>query len=140
MVELKNKIAVEFSDREKKLVLDFAERFQRSEYLSDRIKFDKIERASGETEKDLENIIEKFARYQLVKWETNVSLLILPQVVAVANQIQNQPPKNYLKEIITWLLSSPWRAGAVAVILGVPLFVQWLEGVQTLVDMVISKP
>jgi hypothetical protein len=71
--------------------------------------------------------IDRFRRYGLVEWKTNVTIRILPSLLEAADMLDNPPPADYWKNIVTWFRSRWWSVALLALAVGLPLLVQWIE-------------
>jgi hypothetical protein len=126
-------VPIELTPREQRLINALAARFQSSERMPEFIRIDEIKRETDETITDIENLVDKFVRLQLVEWHGNNTLRILPAILLPSHQIRNPPTPNYLTEITKWWFSSMWRALIAVFIILLPLIVQWIEMIQACV-------
>ena len=66
-----------------------------------------------------------------VEWADNQSVDVQQSTATYIHQLDNPEPTNYLKDLTEWWFSSRWRASVTIVTILLPLIVQWIEMIQT---------
>lgn len=122
---------IDFDEREGRLIVHLANKFQSATKSADRIRIEEIEDVIGKSENNRE-VITKFGRLKLLRDITLAGdyFEIYPSVLGLANQIQNPPKRNHFKEVTEWWFSTRWRALITVGIVILPLIVKWIEMIQ----------
>ena len=58
--------------------------------------------------------------------------VVTKRIHELARELDNPPPKDYWKGVGAWFRSKPWSIPVLLVVVGIPLAVQWVEGLKTI--------
>jgi hypothetical protein len=127
---------VKFSEREIRFLTFLRDRYLTSKSMSHYVQTTEVPRESDETIDQIKNMISKFARFNVLKWETTGAFSIQQSLIELVHEIENPPARNHLSEWTIWWFGKPWRAAISAVAIILPLIVQWIEMLKTVLDWV----
>ena len=127
---------VKFSEREIRFLTFLRDRYLSPQSMSHYVQTSEVPRENDETTAEIKNIISKFERFKLLKWETTGAFSIQESLVELVHDIENPPARNHLSEWTIWWFGKPWRAAISAVVIILPLIVQWIEMLKTMLDWI----
>ena len=122
---------VKFSEREIRFLSFLRDRYLTSTSMSHYVPTTEVPRENDETADEIKNMISKFTRFNLLKWETTGAFSIQHSLIELVHEIENPPARNHLSEWTIWWFAKPWRAAISVVAIILPLIVQWIEMLKT---------
>jgi hypothetical protein len=78
--------------------------------------------------------IDRLRQRGFVDWFCEASITILPSVVDTVYEMDHPPVVNEWTAMIQWWFSARWRAAVTAVAVVLPLIVQWIQMIQTVLS------
>lgn len=85
----------------------------------------------GLANRDILQTVQRFRRYGLIEWATNVTIRMLPNLLEAADKLDNPSRNDYWASIVAWFRSRWWSVPSVAVVVCIPLLFQWVEMLKT---------
>ena len=85
----------------------------------------------GFDEQQMSSTIHRLNNYGIVDRRTNIHVNIQPGIVKVIEKLDNPDTPNYWSKAIEWWFSKRWRAAVTIFVVLLPLVVQWIEMVGT---------
>lgn len=87
-------------------------------------------------EQQAANIAQRFKSFGWVGSVAAGTFKVEPAILDIAYQLDNPPPKDYWKRTVTWFRSNRWSVPFVLILIVLPLLVQWVEMIKTLLRWV----
>jgi hypothetical protein len=128
---------ISFSEREIRFLKFLRDKYLSKGTMSHYVQTPMVPKEGAETAGDVKDMICKFERLKLVVWETTDSFSIKPSVLDVLHEIENPPIKNHLTEWTSWWFGVPWRAAISLIAIILPLIVQWIEMIKTVLKWIL---
>ncbi len=117
------------NDREQEVARWLAKRFEKGGNLFDITSLCAEFRISQE---EGLSIIQRFDRYGFISAVSSTTAEIEPTVMDVVDQLENPPLRDYWAELAAWFRSKRWSVLVVILLIVLPLLVQWVEMLGTL--------
>lgn len=113
-------------------------RFLSSHYQqsSDRLDINAIPGIEEIPDSERGDFLDRFCRLGFVKWASNASVKIQPVVVDAVYDLDHPPVVNQWSKLIQWWFSASWRAYLTAAVVVLPLLVQWIQMIQTVLSWI----
>ena len=89
--------------------------------------------------KEIQSVVQRFAGYGLVEWETNESVRMNLSIVELIHQLDNPPAPDYWKALYRWWFKSRWRVAITVIGVVLPLLVQWKEMIQQPFEWILGQ-
>lgn len=83
---------------------------------------------------DQPTFIDRLCHRELVNWASDGSVSVLPLTVNVAYQLDHPPVVNQWTQLLQWWFAARWRAALTALLVILPLLVQWIQMIQTVLS------
>ena len=77
---------------------------------------------------------DRFARFGLMRGDSDKGVRILPAVLELVEQWDNPPLPDYRDRLTKWFWSKPWSIVIYVLVVGVPAIVGWVVMVRTIVE------
>lgn len=122
-----------FSDEEVEVLRFLSERFHRG---GSRFSVSSVPIPDGCDEQWRWRIVGRLANYGYIESETIDSYRIYSGIASLVDRIDNPPPQNHWKELLTWWFASRWRAAVTAFLVILPLIVQWIAMIKTVLEWI----
>jgi hypothetical protein len=91
------------------------------------LRFDDF-KCSGELDPDaVKNIADRFRNLKLTTYASNARVKIEPAVLEAVHLLDNPPLPNYWESFTAWFFSKPWSVPLVAIVVLLPILVQWVQ-------------
>ena len=121
-------VTISFEDEEQEVMRFLAKRFHAG---NSGCKTTDIPLPNGFDDKWLWSTIQRLNNYGMVDRKTNIHIDIKPKLLEAVERLNNPETPNYWKKAIEWWFSTRWRAAATIVAVILPLLVQWIEMIRT---------
>ena len=83
-----------------------------------------------------DRLLGRLSNYGLIRSQSCDSFEIRPTIAPLLDQLDNPPKKNYWKELLDWWFSSRLRVGVTAFVILLPLLVQWIGMIKTVLEWI----
>ncbi|MEO9933351.1 hypothetical protein [Rhodopirellula bahusiensis] len=117
-----------FTDDEKEVLRFLDERFHAGAKWVD---VSSVPLPNGCDEQWRDRIVSRLETYGLIRFDSNSSFVLDPRIAELVYQLNNPPKPNYWKSTIEWWFSAKWRAAITVLTILLPLIVQWVEMIKT---------
>ena len=119
---------VSFEDEEQVVLRFLAKRFHAGGNWGS---FDCIPMPDGCDEQWRSKLIHRLNNYGIIRITSTGSFDIRPLVCEVVDKLDNPVKPNYWKKSLDWWFSAKWRAAITIFVVLLPLLVQWIEMIRT---------
>ncbi len=126
-------VTVTFEDEEQAVLRFLADIFHKG---NNRCVFREIPLPEKCDEQWRDKTLQRFANYGLVKWQTTAHIEIKPKLLEVVDKLNNPKKPNYWKKTLEWWFASRWRAAITIAVVILPLLVQWVEMIRTVLKWI----
>ena len=123
----------EFSDDEKVVVRFIAERFHNGGNWFD---VESVPLPDGCDESWRYRILGRLKNYGLIASSSEGSYDIRATIAPILEQMDNPPKPNYWRHLLEWWFASKWRTTVTAFVIILPLLVQWVVMIQTVLKWI----
>jgi hypothetical protein len=122
---------VKFSEYEQEVIHFLAKRYSDEGNLVFLGEFPRFEELGRDK---IVEVAKRLARLQMVEWHTNERLEIFPNVLAVANQLDNPPLRDYWDEATKRFRSKRWSLLVLGLVFGLPAAITWIGMLKTFLE------
>ena len=123
----------EFSDEEQIVLRFLADRFHAG---GNWFEVDSVPIPEGCDEQWRDRVLGRLLNYGLIISEASGSFKIRSTIAPFLHQLDNPRKKNYWKELLDWWFSSRWRVAITAFAVVLPLLVQWIVMIKTVLGWI----